>query len=174
MIFLITTTVIGMKRVNKIIVEGYDNSGKSTLIHELQKHFGFDTHWAGGPPPSPSHAVVDATSQLAMIDTIHDRFTAISRVCYEDPSLLVPFELSVMKNVLRRADNSKRCVIIYCIGQGGEEQMSICDNPEHREYLASNGDTIRSRYLALMRDIKHFQYDWRVHSIKDVIDYIGE
>ena len=154
----------------KIIVEGFDNTGKSTLIKKLVKRYHLDVHHAGGPPASSAAAIVDMANQERMSNTIHDRLTAISRQCYEGPENLVPVELQWLQQSLKRV--AKTAKFIHCVGRGGEEQYGDYDTPEHRKHLVENELTIRMRYNEIFEDLDHFTYDYNYHTIDDVINFI--
>lgn len=156
--------------VSKIVVEGFDNSGKSTLIKELAKEFKLNVHWAGGPPKDHCTAIKNATDQCAMTDVIHDRITPISRLAYEKPGYVcveIQFLIKILEQFITDSD-----AFIYCVGEGGDHQLSECDTGEHLEAIKTNEDEIREKYDVIFDKVPHFKYDWRIHSVQNVIDYI--
>lgn len=154
----------------KIVVEGFDNSGKSTLINKLAKTFKLDIHWAGGPPKNHVIALSDSTTQLSMEDIIHDRITPISRQCYESPEAIKPemiFLPGILKNFIRCKSK-----FIYCTGKGIEHMLSECDSDDHLTYITENEVVIKLRYEHLFESIPHIKYDFNRDSVVDVINYI--
>lgn len=67
-----------------IIVEGPDNSGKSTLVRELSHRLGWPTHHPGGPPKTEDERVLRMCEQMIIRDQniIYDRCTCISDQVY--------------------------------------------------------------------------------------------
>ncbi len=154
----------------KIVVEGYDNTGKSTLISELALKLKLDVHWAGGPPKNRLIALIDSHNQLMMSNTIHDRITPISRVCYEDPAS-IPTEVVPLSKILGQFINND-ALFIHCVGDGGEHKLSDCDNKDHLKYIQDNEEMIRLRYEMNFQIIPHMRYDFNKHSVSDVEHYI--
>jgi len=146
-----------------IIVEGPDNSGKTTLCKLLSKELHMPVFHAGGPPASNDIALKLCREQMEFLshNVILDRVTPISRQVYEnrfaDPDLT---------DHLKRMLNAPMCTVIYCrppnerLMDMKNHQIKDHDTPEHMAYVLENLHNFIELYDRLMSGIPHIEYDW--------------
>lgn len=150
----------------KIIVEGYDASGKSTLAQALADRLGLSVLEAGPKPPSDKQALIDSYMQFNSANVVHCRITPISRQAYQlDCSDAHYREL---QNIVQRYAEED-AIFIYCTGEADDHQVKDYDTPGHLEYLSKNQDTIKSRYDRIFSKINHIKYDFKVDSMEDFV-----
>ena len=141
-----------------IIVEGFDNSGKSTLAASLGRPV---VH--PGPRPGPSEELDYLVEQLRT--SVHpvtmDRVTAISQPCYGDIASL-PFYLPYVRKML----DSYPCILIYCrpptevIKDFSNHVVKSYDDENKVRWLQDNADRIIANYDHVMAKIPHLRYDY--------------
>jgi thymidylate kinase len=145
-----------------IILEGFDNSGKSTLAR-LISEAGFSIYHPG---PKPKNKVEEATCLIKQrLDcggrVIMDRVTAISQQCYRDR--IGDSELCRYANLMAA---TPRCVIIYCrppmdkILDLSSHEVKGYDDAEHLKWLEVNAGRVVRNYDKLMATLPHRVFDW--------------
>lgn len=150
-----------------VVLEGADNSGKSTLAQRLSKDLGIDVVHPGGPPKNIVEVIARCNEQSQVfqlsteVDFIFDRITCISDLIYRSrPEFDRVFgifqgQLKSMKNV----------VIIYC--RPSDERLRNFDDhvtKEHEDeavvqHAKDNIDRIIEEYDNLMASFardKHY------------------
>lgn len=125
-----------------IIVEGMDNSGKSTLGAHLAQTFGMNVQESEGPPKYPGE-MHDRISRYGQMDqTVFVRHPIISQDIYarhirgEDPGLSHVQVSRVYEHI-----RAGRTLVIYCdAGSRGLEGHveKAHDKPEHLEAIRLN------------------------------------
>lgn len=98
-----------------IVLEGPDNSGKTSLAKALQRLVPELSYFHPGGPPKTFQAEVDCISeQLTILKEptpyIIDRITPISQTIYSPDPVMNRARLDALKNYVRRPD----VLIIYC------------------------------------------------------------
>lgn len=142
-----------------IIVEGMDNSGKSTLAAS----FGLEVVHPGPRPRSNSETMRCLSDQLksARLPIVMDRVTAVSSQVYggEHNTLLCrPF--------LEEMVETQGCVVIYCrppievIMDFSRHTVAGHDDKKQIEWMMQNAIRLVSRYDKLMATIPHLKYDY--------------
>ena len=154
----------------KIVVEGYDASGKSTLAKALAEKYGLSLVEAGPKPPSNLDAIADSVIQSRMDNVVHSRITPISRQAYQLDNSAI--HIAHLKAALKRFID-KNTVFIRCTGVADVHEIKDYDTKEHLEYLEKNEISIRTNYSRLFVEIPHFDYNFRRDTIGDVICYIN-
>jgi len=164
--------------MKSIIVEGYDNMGKSTLIDDLHhtSSFNFPIHRAGPPAQNDAHAILCCEEQLdKMVHqssyTLFDRITPISRTCYQ-------FDIGdrhrrTLSMFLR--EMMRHSIIVWCDTDNDPESHVVkeYDTPEHLEFLHNNEFKIISNYRDIMASLPGvIRYDYRAHSIDQLVEKI--
>lgn len=141
-----------------IIVEGFDNSGKSTLAAS----FGLEIVHPGPRPVTLMEEMtclnsqsVDCTERLVM-----DRVTSISSPCYTGH----------FKGIYRRCLDSMlskpHCVLIYCrppievIKDFSNHIAKSYDDETKIKWLHDNAEAIVSRYDLYMSVFPHIKFDY--------------
>lgn len=141
-----------------IIVEGYDNSGKSTLAAS----FGLDVAHPGPRPKSFAEELKCLEEQLreCRLPTVMDRVTAISTPAYTGR-----YEDRYREYLLKMLD-TKHCVLIYCrppievIKNFSRHIAKGYDDLKQLEWLERNADLVVGRYDAMMHTVPHMVYDY--------------
>lgn len=142
-----------------IILEGFDNSGKSTLANKL----GLPVKHAGGPPKDFKQLVANLEEQLEHCGkpVILDRVTCISDQVYGNKM----FD-SHLQAYLRQMLKCKNTVLVYCrppietILNFSDHQVKAHDTEEHLEDIKSNAIKYIDRYDQLMSTIDHVKFDY--------------
>lgn len=142
-----------------IILEGMDNSGKSTLA----KQFGLDILHPGPAPRTKYEELSCLQTQLenARKPIVQDRVTCISSQVYgRNPDFVL------LNDYLKQMVNTPHCIVIYCrppietILNFGTHKAKAHDNPEHLSRIQHDGLELISKYDRLMKTIPHLVYDW--------------
>lgn len=156
----------------KIVVEGYDATGKSTLAQALAEMLGLDLVEAGPKPPSDLDAICDGINQLRMKNVVHSRITPVSRQAYQFD--ISDYHRSTLSDILARFVDIG-AIFIYCVNTDNEDhELKDYDTPEHIEHITSNKSTICEHYDVLMEGIPHIRYDFRVNTIEEVLCKIAD
>lgn len=161
-----------------IIVEGMDNSGKSTLAAT----FGLDVLHPGPRPRNARATMKCLEEQLcsSRLPVVMDRVTAISTPAYTGDLGNATFR-DYRKAMLA----TPHCVVIYCrppievikdfsrhVAVGHDEQRQI-------EWMIKNADQLIKNYDRLMAGIHHLVYDytkpndWLVKAAFDAVFTVG-
>lgn len=144
-----------------IILEGADNSGKTTLAKQLAES-GRSVYSAGPAPKSKEEEIQCLEEQLARcrVKVLHDRVTAISQQVYADRL----FDSSLVSYLLRmRTDGA---IVVYCrppertLMDLSNHQVKSYDTEEHLQKIIDNQHTFIGRYDAIMATVPHVLYDW--------------
>lgn len=156
-----------------IILEGYDNSGKSTLAALLHETTGFEVRHPG---PAPKNfrdefcCLVEQASN-APINVIQDRVTSVSSQVYQN-KLFNERYMAWLNGML----NTPHCVLIYCrppiekILDFTGHQIKDYDTPEHLEKVKGKAIETVESYDLVMKQVPHIVYDWtRPRAMDDVI-----
>ncbi len=159
---------------NSIIVEGFDNMGKSTLIKELANRLNMPIYTAGPPPKDLKEMVVRFQEQLDCCKEgyLLDRVTAISEPCYNKDT---PYH-NVFYGV--REMMAKDCIIIYCSTTWDDSSHVVKDHDtdEHLRFIEENREAICGRYEDMMKECSSLftmlPFNWRKHSVDTVISYV--
>lgn len=142
-----------------IIVEGFDNSGKSTLAQS----FGLDVQHPGPAPRNKwdEFKCLQAQAQQARLPIVMDRVTCISSQVYGGRL----FE-GHLKDALHEMLATQHCVLIYCrppierITDFNTHAKKGYDRPSDEAYLKKNAVRLVAQYDQLMNTVPHMRYDW--------------
>ena len=146
-----------------IILEGFDNSGKSSLASKL----GLEVVHPGPRPKTDAEELKCLEQQAAMLyrrGIVMDRCTAISQACYSGTQHLTYHDWVV--KALTRAP----VVIVYCrppievMMDFSTHQVKSYDDEKFIKYLQDNGLDIIARYDAFMARYPHIKYDYTAQS----------
>jgi hypothetical protein len=149
-----------------IILEGPDNSGKSTLA-KLFKMRGFAVVHPGGAPSSPQQEedMMLAQANNAALQIVHDRVTCISNPIYNlyrgdsKPDMRYGYWLS---ETLAKPG----CVLVYCrppienMLNFATHEAKAHDSAEHLKMIESNAINLIKSYDLMMSFVPHIQYDY--------------
>lgn len=148
----------------RIILEGPDNSGKTTLARLLSRN-GVVYHHPGGPPENSLTELNCMESQLEMFDQnqriVMDRCTAISQQVYSPNEELDPLR---QQNVdfLRGLD----VLFVYC-RPSTDKLMSFQDftwreeeSDEFKQRIIDNQHTYIQGYDRIFERVQHVHYDF--------------
>jgi hypothetical protein len=146
-----------------IIIEGPDNSGKSTLCGKLSELTGMDIKWAGGPPKDVYEAIDSLNRMVGYIkDNCNlDRCFPIGElvygVCIREKSLV---SMATCKSLI--GDTR----IVYCrprtelILNFDSHNLSECDTAEHLEKVKTNAEKILNKYDEVMEELGAIRFDY--------------
>ncbi len=126
-----------------IVIEGPDNSGKSTLARILDKHVPLlSIHPGDGPPRDLEEIIRRAFRYLKLENKIFDRHPIVSEPIYgqfREPPSHIP---QVYVDIFYRTP----ILFIYCHGQAGVHQIKDYDTPEHVKLINDHDEAIKSAY----------------------------
>lgn len=140
-----------------IVIEGMDNSGKSTLARKLADYFGYDIQESEGPPKSAEE-----------INERVDRYSRLTNVVF----VRHPVSSNAIYGQMREEGDpitygrsmtfyESRPLIIYCDagerGLGGHV-IKESDTPEHLEKLKDNYHKLLGLYRIWAAQHAHFTY----------------
>lgn len=157
-----------------IILEGFDESGKSTLANKLSERIGFNVSHPGKRPFDVGDALRMADIQSGLfhfakdVDLILDRVTCISSNCYtwHSSDLFARYQTQII--------DSKHIKIIHCKYKGAPLTISEHDRDGSVSFARKNKEQIVERYNKLFAGIPHCEYDYtNPNSFQDVAKYIG-
>lgn len=141
-----------------IIVEGFDNSGKSTLAAS----FGLEVIHPGPRPRTftEEHRCLEEQLRTASEPHVKDRVTAISSPCYTG-------HLDRRyREYLDAMLSTRNCVLIYCrppievIKDFSRHKPKSYDEAKQIEWLQKNVDKVVKNYDVWMRGFPHVVYDY--------------
>lgn len=141
-----------------IILEGFDNSGKSTLAAS----FGLDVVHPGPRPSSlkEENSCLSIQRRRCRQPIVMDRITAISTPCYTgnfDSRYIEAVEAMLY---------TPQCVMIYCrpplenIVDFSNHVIKSYDDDNKLTWLKANSHIIVARYDEYMRRFPHMVYDY--------------
>lgn len=141
-----------------IILEGFDNSGKSTLAAS----FGLEIVHPGPRPKNDMEVQQCLEHQLKICGDpiVMDRVTAISQPCYSEH-----FSLKYHDYVMKMAD-TPFCIIVYCrpplevIQNFSRHIAKDYDDVAKTQWLFDNSERIVGNYDRYMSMIPHIKYDY--------------
>lgn len=144
-----------------IIIEGMDNSGKSTLANA----FGLEIVHPGPAPKTKDQERVFLREQAenARLPIVMDRVTCISQQIYQKKL----FDNEYMEYLSSMLE-TPHCVLIYCrppdeiILDHSTHVAKDYDTPEQLEYLKQNGKQFIGSYDKLMYKLTHIRYNYTV------------
>lgn len=142
-----------------IIVEGMDNSGKSTLAAS----FGLDVLHPGPRPRNARETKECLERQLesARLPVVMDRVTAISNPAYTGEGLG-----ALYRQYLDDMLAMPHCIVIYCrppleaIMDFSRHTEVKHDQKAQVEWMKRNASRLVSNYDKLMSHIPHLKYDY--------------
>lgn len=157
-----------------IVLEGFDESGKSTLAQALSAKTGFKILHPGKRPFDLTHAINMSITQsgllhyAAHVDLILDRVTCISSYCY------TWFATDWFAKFQSQINESEDIVIIHCKYNGEKLTVSEHDRDGSVGIARKNKDAIIDRYNNLFKSIKHIEYDYTdLNAFHKVVSAIG-
>lgn len=140
-----------------IVLEGHDNSGKSTLAAMLAKRLGREVYSSEGPEKYPGELESRVSYYMLKPDAIFDRHPCISDPIYSTargrPSVLAP-------EVVRSFYNQP-AIFIYCdpLNKGlGSHVRKEHDSDEHMAMVESNYKSILYHYRTWAVEHSHIVY----------------
>lgn len=140
-----------------IVLEGFDNSGKSTLARTLP----FPVMHPGPRPKTQEEEDKCLNKQMFYANQrfTMDRVTCVSTACYQ--AKVQPYIMWA-----RSMANTEHCVFVYCrppleaIMDFSRHIVKSYDDEFQLGWLKANGERIVSRYDDYFRFIPHIRYDY--------------
>jgi len=111
-----------------VIIEGFDNSGKSTLAKRLSEELNLEVVHPGGPPKNIAEVILRMNEQQSIftfgtyVDFIYDRVTCISDQVYRQDKSYD----TIFKYYISILEQYKSVMLIYC--RPSLEQMQNFDD----------------------------------------------
>ena len=155
----------------KILIEGPNGGGKSTLVDQLSLKYELNTFHPGPAPLNDSQATEMCMHQSLMYDIIMDRATCFSRLAYEHPDDLMRSHYNMLLRYCR--DMASDTILILCVSQGDFTEKDYYPDG-HFERVTKEAELIRCRYLKLFSRFKHFKFDFNLQTLKNVTDHINK
>lgn len=143
-----------------IVLEGADNSGKSSLANRFS---GIPVYTAGPAPKDEDEENKCLMEQLDRASTkcVQDRLTCISQQVYGNR--LFDSKLgSILVDIIKMSP----VIVVYCrppdrvLMDFSTHSVKSYDTEEHIKKIIDNQHTYIERYDALMSTIPHMLYDW--------------
>lgn len=161
----------------KIVLEGFDMSGKSTLASQL------------GLPvlrPRPikknhfSDRILDMQTQRMLLhsehDLVFDRLTCISDLAY-DVKASTYKQLVYQRELKCLLQSVQDIVIVYCIPSKQVDlsmhEFKGTDTKASIDNMIKNQDTIQFMYEEIMQQTPHIVYDFHTMTVDDIKDEIN-
>jgi hypothetical protein len=143
-----------------IILEGADNSGKTTLANKFS---GLPGYSAGPAPKDEASEIKCLIEQMNRADRpcVQDRLTCISQQIYADrlfDTRLGTFLMEMIK--------MSGVIIVYCrppervLMDFSTHNVKSYDTEDHIKHIIDNQHRFIDRYDSLMSTIPHMLYDW--------------
>jgi len=167
-----------------IIIEGPDNSGKSSLANTLSKHLGIIVHHSGGPPRTDTEIVERNEFTINTLQSknrmVFDRVPCISDQVYGP--LIRGYTVFSADHLVQLSQDLDH-PIIYCRAptrvlmevEHGHVSHGH-DTPEHLRGVMQNTKRIIENYDKLMAAIPHITYDYTssgsLVTIEDLINMV--
>lgn len=129
-----------------VIVEGPDNTGKSTLIKSIREQMPQLTFIPGGGPEKYPGEINDRVNKLLYLEnSLFDRHPCVSQMIYgRFRSPASPVEYRLLDEFY-----ATKPIFIYCFGAvtlDGHEVKGEHDTPEHLAMVAQNNQEIHRLY----------------------------
>lgn len=158
-----------------IILEGMDNSGKSSLAEKLSKAYDMPIIHPGGAPATVTAEDIFLRDQLLDVkkNVIYDRVTSISQQVYACDKHT---QLDKLMIYARAMVQFEEVTLIYCrpsistIYNMAGHAIKEYDTPEHVDFVHKNAKRLIERYDALMLCLsevakgRFITYNWEVAS----------
>lgn len=139
-----------------IIIEGHDNSGKSTLARKMAEYMQLKIQESEGPPLSDDEINQRVDRYETLKDTLFVRHPVISNSIYGQ---FRP-EGDPITEGRRLLFYGNQHVLIYCDAQRGYSGHVLKDHdtPEHQELLHRRKDELLTAYRIWAAQNAHFVY----------------
>ena len=168
----------------KIILEGPDNAGKTTLSHLLMKDPGLVYHHPGGRPSDFDSEVNCLQEQAAMVKNLDsfllDRCTAISQQVYSPDASDDPDQKrTLLRKAWVKVALSNSVIFVYC-RPDTDWLMSFehftwrdGETEEFKQEIISKQHLFIERYDELFLRIPHVHYDYRSAEAPAIVKHLG-
>lgn len=160
-----------------IILEGFDESGKSTLANKLAGRLGFKVVHPGPKPFDIDDAKQMAARQFGLmtfaqhVNLILDRVTCISSHCY---MMNITYEFKSEQAAIDVLESQGHIKVIRCISYPTELKQTENDTLDSIEHASINRQQIIQNYQNLFMNIGHCVYDYKdPDAFYKVAKYIG-
>jgi adenylate kinase family enzyme len=131
----------------KIIIEGIDGTGKSTLAKKIAKGFDIPLHISGARPKTLEEYRQRVKEELAIKDGVLDRCCAISNYCYQSVNDFKVDDKEALKDIVDILSTSESCKILTKVYG---EVASEWDTEEYTQKIEKNTEVIKLRYSVVL------------------------
>lgn len=154
-----------------LVLEGPDNSGKTTLAKHLMAGIGNSVTYfhPGGPPPNEEAEEANLKEQFELLTgstaVLMDRSTCISQAVYSP--LQTPSAVTRRQAALSGLLLSGRVMFVYCrpstdlLMRTDDLTWRPDESEEHKRMIVQNQHTYIERYDALMSKVPCVQMDFQ-------------
>jgi thymidylate kinase len=152
----------------RVVLEGPDNAGKTSLAQKLRMEVTDLTYYHPGGAPNGEVAETDCLDGQAGLffeldRVIFDRVTCVSQQVYNPNALLDPVRQHYAEQMLKAPD----LIVIYC-RPPNEVLMDVAnfkwraeETEEHRQKIISRAHEFVERYDQVMQKVPCISYDWK-------------
>jgi phosphoribosyl-ATP pyrophosphohydrolase len=152
-----------------IVVEGADNSGKSTLGKAISLPY-----YSAGPAPRSAEELMkclDEQRARASSPCVQDRLTCISQQVYSDAP-----ESMFLQKTLEDLVEVPFVIVVYCrppertLMDLSTHKVKSYDTEENMEKIARYQHEYIKKYDSLMAKIPHILYDWTEYDVWEQVN----
>lgn len=156
-----------------IVLEGFDNSGKTTLGKRLAKALGTPVMHPGPRPMTPEQVdeCLSKQRRLMRYPLIMDRVTCISHNAYSKDEALDMYLVSEAHFLFGPpTDNT----LIYCrpplevIKDFSKHEVKFYDEELHLDWIKRNADRVVARYDEIMASLPHIKWDYTASDFEEL------
>lgn len=145
-----------------IVIEGMDNSGKTTLAEHLSQATGYSIQHSGGPPKFPGEINQRIAKFNALTNIIFDRHAAISQPIYRVCRGASNADGERVSVQLIDQFYATRPLLIYCDplsrGLAGQRHNAEVDTPTRQAEIRDAYEQLLSMYRAWAIQFAHLTY----------------
>lgn len=160
-----------------IILEGFDESGKSTLANKLAGRLGIKVVHPGPKPIDIDDAKQMAARQFGLmtfaqhVNLILDRVTCISSHCY---MMNITNEFKSEQAAINVLESQGHVKVIRCISYPAALKQTENDTSDSLEHASRNRHQIIQNYQSVFMNIGHHVYNYKdPDAFYKVAKYIG-
>lgn len=143
-----------------IILEGFDEAGKSTLAAKLGEKLGWPTIHPGKRPKNVEEAYKMCDNQVGLfsfsnqLNLIMDRVSCISAGCYQ-------FGTNAFSTYYKKLAMDDNILLVRCISYPENIVQKETDDEQSVQHAIDNQESIIKSYIELFQQFDHVIYDYK-------------